>query len=175
MQKNLKRRTFAARVALIFTAAAALGSLAGCGFALKGSADLPFVSIYLDQAESGPTATALRRQLQGVPGLAVLEAPQLRSQAQVVLQVTRDSQDRRSIGANAYGLTRELQLTSRFGYQVLAADGRELAPEVELQQQRDINYNEAIILSKEGEEEMLYRDMAEDLASQVIRRLEAQR
>lgn len=166
------RRAFAARAALILLASTLLGS---CGFALKGSAQLPFTSLYFDQSENGPTATALRRQLQGLPGLTLLEQPQLRPQAQVVLQVTRDSQDKRSIGANAYGLTRELQLTSRFNYQLLATDGRELVEPVELQQQRDINYNEAIILSKEGEEEMLYRDMAEDLAGQVLRRLAAVR
>jgi LPS-assembly lipoprotein len=117
----------------------------------------------------------LRRQLLGVPGLALLELPEQRAQAQVVLQIDRDSQDKRSIGANAYGLTRELQLFSHFDYRLLAADGRELGQAVQLEQRRDINYNEAIVLSKEGEETMLYRDMAEDLASQVMRRLAATR
>ncbi len=169
------RRFFAvnaARTALVF---AAVTSLAGCGFALKGSEQLPFNSLYLEQSASGPTATALRRQLQAVPGLALLELPEHRAQAQVVLNIQRDSQDKRSIGANAYGLTRELQLSSHFDYQLQAADGRELGQAVQLEQRRDINYNEAIVLSKEGEEEMLYRDMAEDLAAQVMRRLAATR
>lgn len=166
------RRAFAARAALLLSAPALLAS---CGFALKGSAQLPFTSMYLDESEKGPTTTALRRQLLGVPGLALLENPAQRSTAQVVLLVRQDSQDKRSIGANAYGLTRELQLTSRFAYELQAADGRTLGEPVELQQQREINYNEAIILSKEGEEEMLYRDMAEDLAQQVLRRLAAVR
>jgi LPS-assembly lipoprotein len=166
------RRAFAARAALILAAPALLAS---CGFALKGSAQLPFTSLFLDQSESGPTATALRRQLQGVPGLTLLELPAQRAQAQVVLQIDRDNQDKRSIGANAYGLTRELQLTSHFDYRLVAADGRELGQAVQLNQRRDINYNEAIVLSKEGEEAMLYRDMAEDLAAQVMRRLAATR
>lgn len=166
------RRAFAARAALIFAAPVLLAS---CGFTLKGSEQLPFTSLFLDQSASGATASALRRQLLGVPGLALLELPEQRAQAQVVLQIDRDSQDKRSIGANAYGLTRELQLFSHFDYRLLAADGRELGQPVQLEQRRDINYNEAILLSKEGEEEMLYRDMAEDLASQVMRRLAASR
>ena len=68
-----------------------------------------------------------------------------------------------------------MQLISHFDYQLLAADGRELGQAVQLEQRRDINYNEAIVLSKEGEEDMLYRDMAEDLAAQVMRRLAATR
>ena len=166
------RRVFAARAALII---AAPTLLAACGFALKGSEQLPFTSLFLEQSASGPTATALRRQLQGVPGLVLLELPAQRAQAQVVLQIDRDEQSKRSIGANAFGLTRELQLSSYFAYHLLAADGRELGQPVELEQRRDINYNEAIVLSKEGEEEMLYRDMAEDLAAQVMRRLAATR
>jgi LPS-assembly lipoprotein len=166
------RRQFLARSALVLSA---LTLLPACGFALKGSAQLPFTSLYLDASDSGPTAVALRRQLQGVPGLTLLETPTQRAQAQVVLLIKKDSQDKRSIGANAYGLTRELQLTSHFDYELQAADGRSLGNPVELQQQRDINYNEAIILSKEGEEDMLYRDMAQDLALQVLRRLEAVR
>ena len=166
------RRAFAARAALILAAPALLAS---CGFALKGSEQLPFTSLFLDQNANGATAVALRRQLQGVPGLTLLELPEQRAQAQVVVQIDRDSQNKRSIGANAYGLTRELQLTSHFDYRLLAADGRELGQPVQLEQRRDINYNEAIVLSKEGEEEMLYRDMAEDLAGQVIRRLAATR
>ena len=162
------RRQFAARTAL---ALAAIALLPSCGFALKGSAQLPFTSLYFDASESGPTATALRRQLLGVPGLALLENPAQRAQAQVV--VKKDSQDKRSIGSNAYGLTRELQLTSHFDYELQAADGRTLGEPVALEQRRDINYNEAIILSKEGEEDMLYRDMAQDLAQQVLRRLAA--
>ena len=172
MQNRRLFTVYAARTALVF---AATVSLTGCGFALKGSEQLPFTSLFLDQSASGPTATALRRQLQGVPGLTLLELPAHRAQAQVVLQIDRDGQDKRSIGANAYGLTRELQLISHFDYQLLAADGRELGQAVQLEQRRDINYNEAIVLSKEGEEDMLYRDMAEDLAAQVMRRLAATR
>ena len=103
------RRVFAARAALII---AAPTLLAACGFALKGSEQLPFTSLFLEQSASGPTATALRRQLQGVPGLVLLELPAQRAQAQVVLQIDRDEQSKRSIGANAFGLTRELQLSS---------------------------------------------------------------
>lgn len=166
---------FAVKSAWAALILAASSALSGCGFALKGSEQLPFTSLFLEQSASGPTASALRRQLQGVPGLALLELPEQRAEAQVVLQIDRDSQDKRSIGANAYGLTRELQLSSHFDYRLLAADGRELGLPVQLEQRRDINYNEAIVLSKEGEEDMLYRDMAEDLAAQVMRRLAATR
>jgi LPS-assembly lipoprotein len=45
----------------------------------------------------------------------------------------------------------------------------------ELQQQRDISYNESAALAKENEEALLYRDMQSDLVQQIMRRLSSVR
>ena len=52
-------------------------------------------------------------------------------------------------------------------------EGRELIPETELVQQRDISFNESAVLAKEAEETLLYRDMQTDLVQQLMRRLAA--
>ncbi|MNR66910.1 LPS-assembly lipoprotein LptE [compost metagenome] len=52
-------------------------------------------------------------------------------------------------------------------------DGDEIIPDTELLQQRDISYNETIALSKEAEEQMLYRNMQTDVVQQLLRRLAA--
>ena len=54
-------------------------------------------------------------------------------------------------------------------------DGYELIADTELVQERDISFNESAALSKEAEEQLLYRDMRSDLVQQVLRRLGAVR
>ncbi|MEZ0307598.1 MAG: LPS assembly lipoprotein LptE, partial [Ramlibacter sp.] len=51
--------------------------------------------------------------------------------------------------------------------------GKELIPETELLQQRDISFNESAVLAKEAEENLLYRDMQTDIVQQLMRRLAA--
>ena len=77
------------------------------------------------------------------------------------------------VGLNASGQVRELQLRLRIRFKLRASDGRELIPDTELLQQRDISYNETIALAKEAEEALLYRNMQTDLVQQLLRRLAA--
>ena len=63
----------------------------------------------------------------------------------------------------------------RIRFKLRASDGRELIPDTELLQQRDISYNETIALAKEAEEALLFRNMQTDLVQQLLRRLAAAR
>ena len=166
----MKRHQFGARAALVFVAALALSA---CGFAMKGPTRLPFASVYLDEQAQGPVANMLRRYLQATPLLQVVGTAAQRAEAQVGIDISQDAQDRRAVGANAYGLVRELQLYTRFTFSVTAANGDVLIEPTELQQRRDIAFTEAVVLSKEAEEQMLYESMREDIAAQVMRRLTA--
>jgi LPS-assembly lipoprotein len=51
--------------------------------------------------------------------------------------------------------------------------GKELIAATEISTSRDMTYNERDALAKEQEEELLYRAMQSDIASQVLRRLAA--
>lgn len=147
--------------------------VAGCGFALKGAVALPFHNIYIDPADQGPVAAMLRRHLQDNPDVLILSSAEQLAEAEVRLRILRDGTQFRNIGANTYGLNRERQLSTYFEFEVLGSGGKPLSEAVELSQHRDINYDESLALSKEAEEVMLYQDMAEDLARQVMRRLAA--
>ena len=166
----MKRRQFAARAALVSVAALALSA---CGFAMKGPTRLPFASVYLDEQAQGPVASMLRRYLQAAPSLRLVGTAAERDKAEIAINISQDLQDRRAVGTNAYGLVRELQLYTRITFSVTAANGDLLLDSTELQQRRDIAFTEAVVLSKEAEEQMLYESMREDIAAQVMRRLTA--
>ena len=58
-------------------------------------------------------------------------------------------------------------------FKLRTPQGKELIPETEMLQQRDISFNESAVLAKEAEEGLMYRDMQSDIVQQLMRRLAA--
>jgi len=152
----------------------AAAPLAACGFRLRGVPQFAFRSLYVQAPAGSQIARELVRTLQGAGGnLTVLTDPAQLPQAEVVLELPGEQQDRVAVGMNAAGEIRELQLSLRIRFRLRGQQGQEWIPSTELLQQRDISYNETIALSKEGEEAMLFRNMRTDLIQQLMRRLAA--
>lgn len=159
----------------LFTAAAAAALLAGCGFQLRQAPEFAFDSIAINAPATSPLANALRRSLAADGRVRVLPAGSDASQASVVLDMPSELREKVVVGLNASGQVREFQLRTRVHFRLRNAAGRELIPETELLQHRDISFNEAAVLAKEAEESLLYRDMQADLVQQLMRRLAALR
>ena len=152
----------------------AAAPLAACGFRLRGVPQFAFRSLYVQAPAGSQIARELVRTLQGAGGnLTVLTDPAQLPQAEVVLELPGEQQDRVAVGMNAAGEIRELQLSLRIRFRLRGQQGQEWIPETELRQQRDISYNETLALSKEGEEAMLFRNMRTDMVQQLMRRLAA--
>ncbi len=148
------------------------GLLAGCGFRLRGAPSFAFDSLYL-QSPASPLADELRRHLAGAGSLRLLEPPSPPDGAQVLLDLYGEQRARVVVGRGASGQVRELELRVSAKFRLRSARGVELIPETELEQRRDISYNETQALSKEQEEALLYRDMDQAIARQLLRRLAA--
>mgnify|MGYP001627428944 CR=1 FL=1 len=159
----MRRRTLAA--------AACASLLAGCGFHLRKAPDFTFRSIAV--AGSSALADQLRRVLAADGRVQVLPAGGDPARAEVVLDLPVEQREKVVVGLTATGQVREFQLRLRVRFRVRTPAGRELVPETELLQQRDISFNEAAVLAKEAEETLLYRDMQNDIVQQLMRRLAA--
>ena len=160
----MQRRHFFPRLAAL----ASLGALAGCGFRLRGSYSFNFRSLHL--ASNGPVAQDLRLTLEGA-GVQVLGERDPREKADVILDMAGEQRQRILVGRSTAGQVRELQLRITLRFRLFTPDGVDLIPETELQQQRDVSYNESQALAKENEEALLYNDMQADLVQQLMRRL----
>ena len=159
------------RTLLIALAAA---PLAACGFRLRGAPDFSFRSLYVQAQPGSAIGRELRRTLQGSGGnLTLLTEPTQLTQAEAILDILSEQQERSVVGVNASGQVRELQLRLRMRFRLRNQQGVELIPDTELMQQRDVSYNESVALSKEGEEALLFRNMQTDLVQQLMRRLAA--
>ncbi|HJV61657.1 MAG TPA: LPS assembly lipoprotein LptE [Albitalea sp.] len=156
------------RLALASLAASVLG---GCGFELRHAPELRFRTIALvGFRPRSPLAEELRLNLNASLTTLVVDEP---TRAQVVLESITDARDRSVVASTAAGQVRELQLRTRFGFRLRAANGRELIPATELLLSRDMSYSESIALAKEQEEALLFRTMQSDIVAQVMRRLAA--
>lgn len=149
-------------------------ALTACGFQLRRAPEFRFTTIFLGFAAHSALGNELRRNMAANGNLQVLDARQL-NQAQVVLDVLQEVRERVVVGLNSAGQVRELQLRLRFRFRLRTPDGKLLIPDAEILQQRDLSFNESVVLSKEAEEALLYRDMQTDIVQQLMRRLAAVR
>ena len=146
------------------------GGLAGCGFRLRQAPDFAFGTIAVPA--NGGLANELRRNLSSIPDVQLLPATEA-TKADVILDILSDTREKVVVGLNASGQVREFQLRNRVLFRLRTPQGKELIPQTELVQQRDVSFNESAVLAKEAEEALLYRDMQTDLVQQLLRRLAA--
>jgi LPS-assembly lipoprotein len=153
-------------------AVSALG-LSACGFALRGAPSYPFSSIFVRVAEASALGNELKRNLAAGGQLEVVTEPKRLNSVEVVLEILTDQREKSVASTTSAGQVREFQLRVRTKFRLRTPQGKELIPDVELLQQRDISYSETQALSKEAEEQLLYRNMQTDIVQQIMRRLAA--
>ena len=153
----------------ILLAAGAPLAFAACGFELRRAPEFVFKTIQVGSTENSTLGNELKRSIASGGGVTVVPL----DRAEVVLEVLADQREKVVVGLNASGQVREFQLRIRFKFRLRTPAGKELIPETELLQQRDISFNESAVLSKEAEESLLYRDMQTDIVQQLMRRLAA--
>ena len=143
--------------------------LAGCGFQLRGTADLPFGTVYVPGATGG-IALDLARNIQAGTNAKVVSDPQ---GAEAILQFTGESREKEILSLTGTGRVREFRLRYRVGFRVHDGKGNDYVPQNTLEITRDVTFNDAEVLAKESEEQLLFRDMQGDMVQQIMRRLAA--
>jgi LPS-assembly lipoprotein len=152
------------RLVLLGLAAALL---AGCGFHMRGTAALPFETLYIP----GSTALSveLKRNVTASSKTRIVDNP---DKAQAVVGFTNEIRDKSILTFTAAGKVNEYRLRYRVGFRVTDSKALQVfLPTSEIILTRDMSYNDAQVLAKETEEQLLYRDMQTDMVQQIMRRL----
>ena len=144
-------------------------ALAGCGFQLRGTANLPFETIVIPGAGGG-IALDLKRNIQSGTNAKVIEDVK---STQAVLQFLEEVRQKEILSLAATGRVREYRLVYRVGFRVHDGKGGEFVPANTIRLTRDVTFNDSDILAKEAEEGLLFRDMQFDMVQQVMRVLAA--
>jgi len=141
--------------------------VAGCGFHLRGSVSVPFDTLYIPNAKGG-IALELKRNIEAGTSVKVVDDPKT---ADAVLELTGENREKVILSLTGTGRVREFRLRYTVNYRVHDAKGVNYVPATLVQLSRDVTYNDADILAKESEEQLLFRDMQSDMVQQVMRRL----
>ena len=170
--------------------------LAACGFKLRGSAalpghKLPFATIALSLDPTSEFHAQLKRNIEASsPGTRVVNDVR---EAEAVLTVLGDTVQKNILSLSASGRAREFQLVRSFAFKVhanvataaavtppakysdappVAGPTEYIAPST-ITLRREITFSDDLVLSKESEEQLLWRDIQNDLVQQLMRRLAA--
>ena len=144
--------------------------LSACGFQLRGTAALPFSSLYVQAPTTSQFATQFRRAVRTGSGTRIADRPE---QAEVILQIMSELQEKQILSLGGGGRVSEYQLRYRVSFRLTDSKNREHIPATEIVLRRDYSYSDDQALAREFDEAQLYRDMRSDAVSQLVRRLQA--
>jgi LPS-assembly lipoprotein len=165
---GIRRDRARARRALLTLLACATLALAACGFKLRGVQTFPFETISVPL--NTPLGFELKRNIAAASDHTKLVDSV--TDADAVLSVISELQEKVILSLNTQGRVREYQLRYRVVFRVASPKGLDFVPPTAVVLTRDITFNDQV-LAKETEETQLYKEMRSDLVQQIIRRLGA--
>ena len=145
--------------------------LTACGFHLQGRQPLPaqFSYTYVDtQDEQTDFVQDLRKALIA----SKVNVIRTKSSSTAIVEVHEDELTERILSVSAQNIPTEYELTYKVTFSVIS-EGKTLIEKEEISATRDISFDEAQLLAKEREQEILRAALARDLVALVMRRLAA--
>lgn len=170
-RRNEARSPRRARLGTALGLGCSLLVVSGCGFQLEGSARLPAEMSRTYLVTSAPSSLFFGRLREALRlrGLEIVSAPE---QASATLTISEDQTGQRVLSVSARNIPREYEIFYTVTFSLQTGDGALIEPE-SLVATRSYTYDETQVLGKAQEERILRRALAEDLARQVVRRIEA--
>jgi len=154
----------------LFLAAIPAALVSGCGFQLRRLDGMPFASLYLDAPSGSVVAQRIRNSLISNKNTRLAASA---DQAEAVLKLGPEERSKAILSLSGAGRVTEYRLGLQLTYSVSRQDGRILAEPEVIELSRDITYDDAQVLAKGAEEQLLYRDMEENAAMRILRRMQS--
>lgn len=145
-------------------------ALTSCGFQLRGQATLPFETLFISFPAGHPIGTDLRRLITAGTKTRLVDDPK---NAQATLEIVSISNTKEILSVSGGGRVREFELRYSVSFRLTDSKGTDLIPTNEIALRRIMPFTDQQVVAKEGEEAMLVREMQNDSAAQMVRRMEA--
>lgn len=150
-----------------FTVLMLLG-LTACGFQLRGVANLSFKTLYIE----GPKLTISRELQQSIKNNNIVIVDDI-TEAEVVLNMMNESNEKRILSLGGTGTVREYELNYAVNFRVREASNPIWNKPQSVKIRRDYSYNDQLLLGKSDEEARINNDMRSDAVREIVRRLSA--
>ncbi len=143
-------------------------TLSACGFQLRGQAVIPFQTLRVETPGFSAFANELESAIRSGSKARIVDT---RDEAEAVIQIVGELQERHILALSGGGKVREFELRYRVAYRFTDRAGVDLALPGEIVLRRDMTYDDTLVLAKESEELLLFRDLRTDAVRQMLRRL----
>ena len=153
-----------------YAAAVALLLLSSCGFQLRGDPEVGIKKLFISSVGPSLVVADVRRTLATGPTRLVTTAVE----SEAHLRILQEAREKTVFTITGTGRVYEFQLRLTVRYE-LVVPGREepVIPSTEIETRRLITYSETAPTAKEAEEALLFKDMQQDLARQILRHVAA--
>ena len=158
----MRRRLFLAAIPALFAA--------GCGFKLRRIEGMPFAALYIDAPAGSAVAQRIRSSLTRSEHTRLTATA---GEAEAVLKLGPEVRSKTILSLSGAGRVTEYRLGLQLTYSVSGREGGILAAAETIELNRDMTYDDAQVLAKGAEEQLLYRDMEDSAALRILRRLQA--
>lgn len=144
--------------------------LAACGWQLRGSVDLPPELSPVFVGGGGAVGRSIDSRLSG-GGVPMTATP---ASAGLQIRVLSENRSSRVVAVDQDGKALAYELLYRVRFAVSDGQGQELITPQELRLERTFDDNPDVsVLGKNLEQDIIYQELADDIADQVILRLRA--
>lgn len=146
----------------------ALSVITGCGFQLRGQASLPFRTLYVTAPVGHSIGPETRRIISSGSNTRVTENAR---DAEARLDIISAANEKSILSLSGGGRVREFQLRYRVSFRLTSNGGEELIATNEIVLNRILPFEDAQVLAKEAEENLLVKEMQNDAIQQILRRM----
>lgn len=143
-------------------------TLAGCGFQLRGSHEVP---AFLQEVSLQVPASA--REFDRELRLALERRDILPQGGEVLLEVERENLTRQTSTVDSSARAAEYTLVYTVDFRISRADRQAAGPIQSLILRRSYQYSTTSVVGKNTEEETLIHELRQDAAQQIVRQLAA--
>jgi LPS-assembly lipoprotein len=124
--------------------------------------------MYISLPETADVNIWLRRYIRSTGSTQVVDDAE---SAEAIFQQLTNNRQKSILSVNTLGRVREYRLQLSYTFRVVNQKGQVLVAPNEVTLTRDVTYDDSNILAKNQEEDLLWRDMTNDLVNQIMRRL----
>lgn len=144
-------------------------AVAGCGFKMRGQADLPFKSIYTNINRQSSFGIYIYRLLKASSPETVMANDT--AHADIIVNQLGMNRTQTEVSLDANGKVEEYELSLTFQFSVVDKQGNELIAPTTLSSSQLLPYDENAADAKAAEMQLIYRTMEKNIADRLYRRL----
>lgn len=140
--------------------------LQGCGFALRGNADLAFHKLFIQGAN-----LSFKRDFVKLLKVNNVEIVDKQEQAEVMVEFIREQSLQNILSISSGGTVNEYQLLYTVTYRIKGVNDELWSDVQTIQNKRDFTFDNTQLLAKQYEQERLKENMREDAVRTIMRHL----